>query len=272
VTLPTALLNDGSAVGKVTIGPYDGILLRRNTPIAGSVAGVSGVINAASFQPAIAAGGFVSIKGFGFGTDTRGWSPSDFAGSSLPTALSGVSVSINDKPAFVEYTSPTQVNVIAPDDDTIGPVKVRVQMADGGSYSGTVLKQRLSPAFFTYPQGSKTYAAALHLDGSLVGPVGPYSRPAVPGEIIEIYGTGFGTTSPSTDSSQLVSQAAALAVPATVTIGGVNAEVQWAGIVSSGLYQLNVKVPAIPSGDQPAATSISGFEGASGVFLTIGAN
>jgi uncharacterized protein (TIGR03437 family) len=147
-----------------------------------------------------------------------------------------------------------------------------VTTPQGASYARTVLKQKLSPAFFTYPSGTTSYAVAVHLDGSLVGPAGPSSRPAVPGEIIEIYGTGFGATNPAIPTSQLVSQPAPLSLPATVSIGGVNATVQFAGLVSSGLYQLNVKVPIVAAGDQTVQTTVSGFQSPSGVFLPVGSN
>ena len=113
--------------------------------------------------------------------------------------------------------------------------------------------------------------AAIHLDGNLVGPAGPASRPAVPGEVIQIYGTGFGGTSPAMPTGQLVSQAAPTIAPVTMKIGGVAAEVQWAGLVSSGLYQLNVKIPALGAGDQPVETSIGGFQGSQAVMLSVGA-
>jgi len=267
-----ALYNDGSPAPQVTLAPFDGILLQRQTPLSPPTSRVNSVANAASFQPAIASGGFVSIVGTGFTNSSRSWTSSDFSGNNLPTSLDGVSVTINGKPAYVEYTSPTQINAIAPDDDTVGQVQVQVTTPQGPSYSGTVLKQKLSPAFFTYQSGMTTYAAAVHLDGTLVGPAGPSSRPAVAGEVIEIYGTGFGPTNPASPTAQLISQPAPLNLPATVTIGGINAQVQWAGLVSSGLYQLNVQIPNVGAGDQPIQTSMSGFQGATGVFLSIAGN
>lgn len=268
----TARFNDGSSVSQITLGPYDGILLQRQNPIPAPVSRVNSVVNAASFQPAIASGGFVSIIGTGFGTSTRSWTSSDFTGTNLPTALSGVSVTMNGVPAYVEYISPTQINAIAPDDGTIGLVQVQVTTPQGVSYAGTVLKQQLSPAFFTYQSGGTSYVAAVHLDGTLVGSIGPSSRPAVPGETIEMYGTGFGATNPTLPTSQLVSQPAPLIWPATVSIGGVTAAVQWAGLVSSGLYQLNVTIPMVATGDQAVQTTVSGFQSPSGVFLPVGSN
>jgi uncharacterized protein (TIGR03437 family) len=94
-------------------------------------------------------------------------------------------------------------------------------------------------------------------------------RPAVPGEVLEIYGTGFGPTNPAAPTSQLVPQPAPLSLPATVAIGGVEAQVQWAGIVSSGLYQLNVQVPNVAAGDQPIQASVSGFQTVANAFLAV---
>ena len=141
------------------------------------------------------------------------------SGSNLPVSLDGVSVTINGKPAYVEYISSTQINAIAPDDDTIGQVPVQVTTPQGTSYAATARKQKLSPGFLTYQSGTASYIAAVHLDGSLVGPIGPSSRPAIPGEVIETYGTGFGPTSPATATSQLISQPTPLAWPATVSVG-----------------------------------------------------
>ena len=64
--------------------------------------------------------------GAGFGNASRSWAASDFSEGNLPASLDGVSVMINGKPAYVQYISPTQINAIAQDDDTIGHVQVQV--------------------------------------------------------------------------------------------------------------------------------------------------
>jgi uncharacterized protein (TIGR03437 family) len=253
----------------VTLSPMDGILLQRQTPVQAPAGSLNSVVNAASYEPAIASGGFVSIIGTGFTSSSRSWTSADFSGASLPTSLDGVSVMVDGKPAYVEYISPTQINAIAPDDDTIGPVQVQVNTPQGASYAGMVLMQKSSPGLFTWQSGTTSYAAAIHLDGTLVGPAGPSSRPAVPGEVIEIYGTGFGATTPAMPSGQLISQPAPTVLAVTMAIGGVTAEVQWAGLVSSGLYQLNVKVPTVPAGDQPLQGTIGGFQSPPTLMLSI---
>jgi len=208
------------------------------------------------------------VFGTGFSTTARTWAPSDFLGTNLPTSLDGVSVTINGKPAYIEYISPTQINAIAPDDDTIGQVPVQVSTSQGPGYSGTVVKQKLSPAFFAYQLDNTSYAAALHMDGTLVGPAGPSSRPAEPNEVIEIYGTGFGSTAPASPTGQTVLQPVPLSQLPAVTIGGVSAQVPRALLITPGLYRLDVQVPGVGSGDQLIQASVSGFESAGGVFVS----
>jgi uncharacterized protein (TIGR03437 family) len=87
--------------------------------------------------------------------------------------------------------------------------------------------------------------------------------------VIELYGTGFGSITPAAPTPELVIQPEALAAPATISIGGANAQVQWAGLVSSGLYQLNVQIPNVASGDQAVQASISGFQAPANVFISI---
>jgi uncharacterized protein (TIGR03437 family) len=107
-------------------------------------------------------------------------------------------------------------------------VTVAVQTPLGLSYSATVLKQKLSPVFLTYQSGSQTYAMAVHLDGSTVGPLGPSSRLAVPGDTIEIFGTRFRETNPPVTSAPEVFPASPTSLPAAMSIGGVSATVEWA--------------------------------------------
>ena len=54
------------------------------------------------------------------------WTSSDFNGVNAPTALDGISVSINGKPAYVWYLSQAQLNVQAPEDAATGNVAITV--------------------------------------------------------------------------------------------------------------------------------------------------
>ncbi|MGC9946495.1 MAG: carbohydrate binding domain-containing protein [Bryobacteraceae bacterium] len=266
----SSLYNDGSAAPSVTLAPMDGILLQRTQPAAAPASRVTSVTDAASYGAAIAPGEWVSIFGTGFGTATQTWTAGDFVNGQLPTSLGGVSVTIDGQPAYISYVSPGQINALMPADATLGPVTVQVTTPQGRSYPGTVMLQRLAPELFTWAPGSVTYAAAEHANGALVGP-SPL-QPAAVGEVIELYGTGLGPTSPPTPVSQAAFPPAILAAPANVTIGGVAAQVQWAGLIAPGLYQVNVQVPVVAAGDQPVTVSIAGFQSAAGVNVSVGGN
>jgi uncharacterized protein (TIGR03437 family) len=270
----SARYNDGSPASSVTLAPYDGILLQRQQASPPPASQVKLAVNSASLQPVISSGAYVSIAGSGFGTTERAWDTSDFSGSNLPAALSGVSVTINGRPAYVQYISPDQINAFAPDDPAIGPVEVQVKTPQGASYAATALKQAMSPAFFASSSafnptaGEPDYVVAMHQDGSAVGPVGPSSRPAAPGETIELYGTGFGETIPATPAGQIVSPAL-LAFPPTVTIGGGSAEVLWAAKIWSGWYELSVIVPKVAPGNQVVQATIAGFQSPATALLPV---
>ena len=231
---------------------------------------ITAVANGASFQTGIASATWVSIFGTNLSQTTRIWQNSDFVNGLLPTSLSGVMVTINGRGAYVEFISPTQVNVLAPDDATVGAVQVQVTTAQGKSNSFAAQKQQFAPGFFTI---GGSYAAALHADYSYVGKpgliAGVTTQPAKPGETILIYGTGFGPSNPPLPSSQLVTTPAALANSVQVTIGGVEAPVAYAGLVEAGLYQFNVTVPNVPSGDAAVVAQIGGVQTQTGVLISI---
>ncbi|MGA3188278.1 MAG: IPT/TIG domain-containing protein [Bryobacteraceae bacterium] len=236
-------------------------LVVTGTPAAGIITAVA---NGGSFAPAIASATWVAIFGSNLSTSTYTWQASDFVNGALPTSLQGVSVTIDGVPAYVEYISPTQINVLAPDDATIGQVTVQVTAAKQASNSLSVAKSEFSPAFFTIESGK--YVAALHLNYSLISP----TSPAQPGETIVIYGTGFGATNPATPTGQLVTTPAVLANTPQLTIGGVTASVSYAGVVSPGLYQFNVTVPAsLPNGDAAIVASVGGSSTQTGVAVTV---
>jgi uncharacterized protein (TIGR03437 family) len=234
---------------------------------------ITGVANGGGFDPGFASATWVSIFGTNLSARTASWGASDFANGMLPASLDGVTVTINNIPAYVEYISATQINVLAPDDPTTGAVQVQVTVAGQTGNTFTAQKQQFAPAFFTFDSGK--YVAAEHTDYTLLGApgliAGVTTTPAQPGEIILLYGTGFGPTTPATLTSQLVATAAPLpANSVQITIGGVEAAVEFAGLTESGLYQFNVTVPSsLSAGDAAVVATIGGVESQSGVSITI---
>ena len=79
--------------------------------------------------PGIAANTYVTIKGTNLAATKRIWATADFGstGKALPTALDGVSVTINGAPAYIYYISPVQINLLTPTDmPASGQVTVQV--------------------------------------------------------------------------------------------------------------------------------------------------
>jgi uncharacterized protein (TIGR03437 family) len=61
-----------------------------------------------------------------------------------------------------------------------------------------------------------------------------------------------------------------IAKAVTVTIGGVNANVTYAGVTLAGVTQLNVQVPAgLAPGNQPVVASAAGFQTVSAAYLPV---
>ncbi|MCE5308034.1 MAG: PQQ-binding-like beta-propeller repeat protein [Acidobacteriales bacterium] len=257
----------------ITIGSQTLIVQQNGTGAAGTRPVVTSVVNAAHFQPGFASATWITIYGNNMAPTSRTWRLSDFVGNKLPTQLDSVSVNVNGRPAFISYISPAQINVLAPDDSTLGSILVEVITPDGLSAPVAADKDAFAPGWFMFDPDGRKYIAAVHPDGAYLGKAGLYPaldfRPAKPGDTVMLFGTGFGTADPPTPTSDLVSQPGRLTNQVSVRIGGSPAEVRWAGLVSPGLYQFNVVVPNVPDGDQEVIAEIAGFHTQAGAYITI---
>jgi uncharacterized protein (TIGR03437 family) len=234
-----------------------------------------GVVNAASFQPGVSAGSWVTIQGSDLAGNTRGWNAGDFVSGALPTQLDGVSVKIDGKPAYVAYISPAQINVQAPADSALGPVPVEVTYNGSTSPAGTAQLQAVSPGFFLW---SGKYAVATRSDFSRVAPAGLFDGvttvPAKPGETIILWGTGFGATNPTVPPGVLPpsNQVSNASNTVTVTVGNIAATVVGAALApgNPGLYQIAVQIPdSAPDGDLTVVAQVSGVQSSSNVLLSV---
>jgi uncharacterized protein (TIGR03437 family) len=210
-----------------------------------------GVVNAASFQPGMTSGAWMSLFGTNFSAKTRNWTAVDFVGNRMPTSLEGVQVLVDGKPAAIHFVSPGQVNFQAPSGLLDGWARVEVR-TPGGIDSAYVYVSQEAPGFFQYDSNGNL--AALHPDGVPVGTGGGGSayagRPARPGVVVAIYGTGFGPTAPEVPAGETFRGSASLVKGSalTVTIGGIEARIEYAGLTGAGLNQINVVVPSLPAG------------------------
>jgi uncharacterized protein (TIGR03437 family) len=228
------------------------------------------IVSAASFQAGLAQYGWVTIFGSNLSSTTRSWQAADLA-TGLPTQLDKVSVTIDGKPAYISYISPTQINALVAADPTLG--SVQISTANQGLLSNTfsATMTAAAPAFFI---SKSNYAAALHGDNkTLVGPAtlfaGGASAPAKPGEIISIYGTGFGPGTLPIPDGVLITTAIPL-TGVTFTIGGVAASSTFVGLVGPGLYQVNVTVPAsLADGDAQIVATVGAATSPVGPLVSV---
>jgi uncharacterized protein (TIGR03437 family) len=224
----------------------------------------NGVTNGASFDAVIAPGAFISVFGTSLAPSSvpgtgRAWASSDFQGMTLPTKLDNYSVTINGKPGYFAFIRADQLNVLAPNDtgdDRM--VLVQVLSPSGNSSAVSAKWQKYAPAFFCQNVGGRYY---------LAGP----ARGVKPGATIETYGTGFGPTNPAYPEGQILTQAYPLPTGAvTVKVGGVNAQVVWAGLTYAGVYQINIVVPTLADGDCAVVATIAGYSSPDAkAYLTI---
>lgn len=235
-------------------------------PLPDSVPISTEVVTTSSDVTTIAPNTWIEIHGTNLAQESTTWSTlpaSDFA-TTLPTSLGGVSATVNNKPAAIYYVSPTQVNVLAPIDTAVGPVQVQLSTQFGSTAPMSVNEQTYSLAFLIIdlPQ---THVAAVHntgsLNGTLIAPPGEFpgltTVPAQPGENVSIYATGFGE--PATPITNQLTGAGALPTNPSITIGGIPANVTFAGMVAPGEYQFNVVIPPnAPNGDLPLIATYQG--------------
>jgi len=217
----------------------------------------------------------MSIKGAGFTNQPATDWTNSINGSVLPETVGGISVNVNHQPVVVEYVSPTQVNVLLPSNVATGIADVDL-FTPNGVLTSTVELDAIAPGLFTYPLNGQTYPASVFAAPTeiYVAPAGALpgynSRPAAPGDVIELYATGCGLTNPPAPDGVLLTtfyQAANLAA-FQVTIAGKAASVLFAGIVSPGLWQINVQIPAgLIGGNQPLVLSVNGIASQPNVTL-----
>jgi uncharacterized protein (TIGR03437 family) len=278
-TAPTAFADNGAvfsvqvsnSVGSAMSGPAT--LIVGSTPVLAPA--ISSVVNAEGGGTTIAPNTWVTVYGSALAPvgDSRVWQGSDFVNSRMPGELDGVSVAMNGENAFVLYISPNQVNVLTPPDLAPGTVQVTVTTGGMASAAFAAQAQQYSPSFFIF--GAGPYVVGTHADWSLLGPASLYpglSTPAAPGGVVVLYANGFGPVSPPVSPGSEV-QSGSLPVLPAIQIGGISASVQFAGLVSPGLYQFNVVVPpTATSGDNTLTAQYNGLTTQTGVLLTVRSN
>ncbi len=247
----------------------------------------NGVLSASGFggAPAASAGSYIEIYGANLAGDvSRGWAAGDFNNGAAPTSLEGVTVKVNGIPAFVNYVSKTQVNVQVPAGvGSSGSVPVIVSFGGQDSLPVNLTLKATAPGLLapaSFKADGLQYVVAIHAaSGAFVNrgniPNLP-TAPAVPGETLTFYGTGFGPVASGAAIAGVVTQGqASISTQLDIKIGGQNATVSYAGLAPTlvGVYQFNVTVPAsLTTGDQAVEVMLGGEPLAQKLFLAVRAN
>jgi len=174
----------------------------------------AGVANAAAAtpQPGVAPGSIVSIFGGGFGTNAA-------SGPTNPMvqSLAGVTVTSGNRILPLFFASPTQINFLLPSDFPLGQANLTVSVAGQPDLTAPFAVVPDAPGLFPQNVNGQAFAVIFHADGTPV----TASSPATAGELLTLYGTGFGpTSSPRPVGFPIPNQPAfPITDPATVTLG-----------------------------------------------------
>ena len=115
-----------SPFNEIPLQNYTGTLTTANLIVVNSITAVptapaptiseNGIQTAGAFGAyrVAAPGSYLEIYGANLAESTRSWEASDFVNNIAPTSLDGVSVTVGGQRAFVNFVSPTQVNVQVP--------------------------------------------------------------------------------------------------------------------------------------------------------------
>jgi uncharacterized protein (TIGR03437 family) len=240
-----APLADRSAVVELTTSGFTVLPWNFEAGVAPPV--LNRLVNAADFTRPVAPGGLASV----FGSQL---SPMTLASTDvpLPTVLADSCLTVNGAVVPVVFVSPTQINFQLPVGIS-GNAEVVLRTPGGVSDSLRTTILASAPSIFrsgTAGPMTEIPTVVRETNGGLV----TVSNPIHPSDRITIYLTGLGRTSPevATGAAAPSNPLATTIVPVTVSLGGVELFVEYAGLTPGtvGVYQINASVPfkGIPTG------------------------
>jgi uncharacterized protein (TIGR03437 family) len=275
VSLAVAQLVPGQHSGTVTIAVQNGTAAVFTVPVTltvtGSAVRVQSVLNGATLAPtSVSPGEIVTLKGFGLGHDAAAIAQPSSAGA-FGTQLDGTQVLFDGIPGPLLMVQNQQINAIAPY-ELYGRANVSVQVQSEAGYSIpiSVNVAGAAPGIFTTGSAGQGAAAALNADSTPNSVLNPAAR----GSVIVLYLTGEGQTDPPGQNGRVISTDVRKSLlPVKATIGGVSADVLYAGsapTLVSGVCQVNLRIPAsIDAGTQPVEIQVGGIPSQHGVTIEI---
>ena len=231
---------------------------------------IQSVVSAASYQPTISPGEFVSIFGANL-APPRGSTAYGITGA-YPTTLgdgtiSGdTTVTFNGIAAPLVYVSPGQINALVPygvaGQSTVNVVVTRYSLTTA-PFAVSITNS--SPGIFTATENGSGQGAILNVPAN-PSDLTAYTyngtgNPAPQGSVIEFFATGMGVWSPAVPDGTINLVATKFsAQPVSLTIGGKAATIYYAGSAPYevwGTLQVIAYIPSgIGSGPQPLVLTI----------------
>jgi uncharacterized protein (TIGR03437 family) len=204
----------------------------------------AGVVNSATYLPgSLAPFTLITIFGSDLAAVSAAWESSGPHGGDMPLELGGVVVTVGSLAVPLYYVSPTQINLLAPGSLAAGDVKVRVTRQGQPGPDVVIRLEEVAPELFRTADG---YVIAGHADGTAVTP----TTPARPGEVVVLYGTGFGRTRMELPARSVPTTASAIVRTADfrLRLDGAEAPAEsilYVGVTPyfGGLYQINLRLP-----------------------------
>ena len=286
LSYPEGVALDGA--GNLYIADTGNDRIRRLTPPAMPTPSISaGGVVLASGTPLvnrISPNAIISVFGQDFaGTQTL--NPVIDADGGIAVNLAATCLQIGGKRAPLFIVTPGQINAQVPHDLAPGEAALTVTRGcatanEQRSEAASATVAAVSPAFFNVPLNldGRNPLVALHGGGpNLVGApgLGAEFTPAAPGEVVTLYGTGFGPTEPAIAAGQIPGPEVNLANAVAFTVGGIAVppeDVPYAGAspCCAGLYQFTVRLPAnLPDGDATVTATVQGVSTPYGPYLTV---
>ena len=204
---------------------------------------IGGFVNAASYTNSAAPGMIAVIAGSNIGPDQLLTAALD-ANGLVAKALGETQVFVNNRPAPLVYVSKGQTSFIVPYETAVGGnAQVVVSYKGVRSAAFTVPVVAASPGLFSANSSGTGQGAILNQDGGFNNA----QNPAAKGSVIVLFLTGEGQTDPPGSDGQIANGVYPKpALPVRVDMGGIQAEVLYAGAAPgqvAGLMQVNAKIP-----------------------------
>ena len=219
---------------------------------------VTAVVNAASWQSgSVAPGEIVAIGGQTVGAIPLVSAVIPAAGS-IGTTLGGVTVTVNNVPAPILYTSGSETSIEIPYITLLSSTaNIVVQTPGQASQAFTVPVAQAAPGMFTANSSGTGQLAAVNQNGT----ANSATNAATAGSTVTFYATGEGVTNPFGQDGAVQSQTArAPNLAVKVTIGGQTAQLVSAGTpvgTLSGVMALTVTVPTgLTAGNAPVVLTV----------------